>query len=1347
MRVRRWLVGALVTIVTLVGVSLLITHTDWFRHRVRSIIVTQLTHYIDGDLSIGALDGNVFNSVTLRDVTITRHGQPVVRVGRIAVTYRPTSLLYHSVVVLDLSIDDAHVAATETTDGWDLASLIKPQPEPEQPTRPWPVSIHALHLSRGSAELTRLTGAPLTLRLDLAGSAQLGADGAHIALDAIQASETTTGLVIDRGALDLSNTETSLDAIVHLGLFDASVDARAHLDRGARTGRAFIALRDVSLDRLPSSLGAPAITSALGADVDVTMTGDDWNAEARFEASRLASATIARGTVARVSSRADALTYAVHGHVADLNARDFASLIDVSDLPRTHLTGLISAEGSGTDREHLAVTADARLEPSTVGSAQLSAGTVVGADLRGDTLSYRVNGGVRHVNVAEFATLAGAPRDLPSDINGRIDAHGRLQLPSDGRARPLADTLVTTATVTLAPSTVANTKIHALTLSMTLDKRHASGTIATSFTGLDEHTLRSAPDTPLSLNGSVNAALEVGDYTATDIAGTLSGNVQATLTPSSVRGLEIRSASVDASVSDGLADVRRLSVDADGARVEASGPLAFGDTGASTLHYLVDVIDAAKFNALVGADLTGAGRIEGRLLGTRAHARTTGTVNTFSVAYGDTASALTLTGTYDVAMPDLDPARLDATGETHATFVKVSTTELDRADFTFRYRHGLIDVDGTFDQRERSVALQGSLSTHDDGSEVVLRRLSLGTNGVTWTTPPDTAATVTITPTTLAVDHLELSHGPQKIVAEGGIARTATGRAPAPLTVNGVNIDISDATKLALSSLPLDGTLAFEARVTGAVDAPVANARLTVTDGKSGDATFETLTGTVALDAPTITLDLALQQSRDASLTARGTVPSSIAFGPDAGVPLDVRVVGAAIDLGLIEGLTTALENVTGSGTVDVHVTGTPDAPDIAGRVEIVDTAFHVVPTGVTYQHLNARVALADQRATIERLSVEDSDGHALTAIGAADLLAGATGRAFDITATSDEIHVLDNELGDVSVTADLTASAGASGAIVNGSLRLSRGRLELDELLPRFTTDAYATERRLTDDELKAAAAEAAKSAAAPSMYDSADIRLQLSLPDNLVVRGRNLREAGSATSLGDVNVTLGGSLEVHKAPGGEPLVTGTLEAVRGFYQFQGRRFDVERGSSLRFTGGRPMDAVINISATRDISGVTARVNVRGTVDRPAIQISSTPQLDEGDVLSLIIFNQPMNELGAAEKVTLGQRAGALAAGAIASPLASSVARALNLDMVEITAPEANGQGAGVTLGQQLTDRLYLNFKQQFGRGDISQLSFEYRLSEAIRIITSVAESSRSSRRSQAGRLTGIDLVYFIVF
>ena len=91
-------------------------------------------------------------------------------------------------------------------------------------------------------------------------------------------------------------------------------------------------------------------------------------------------------------------------------------------------------------------------------------------------------------------------------------------------------------------------------------------------------------------------------------------------------------------------------------------------------------------------------------------------------------------------------------------------------------------------------------------------------------------------------------------------------------------------------------------------------------------------------------------------------------------------------------------------------------------------------------------------------------------------------------------------------------------------------------------------------------------------------------------------------------------------------------------------------------------------------ISGVETFVRVRGTMRRPELAFTSNPPLDEADVLSLIIFNQPVNELGEGQQVSLAERAGALAGGYLTAGLARSIGEALELDEFEI---QAQGEAA----------------------------------------------------------------------
>jgi translocation and assembly module TamB len=162
----------------------------------------------------------------------------------------------------------------------------------------------------------------------------------------------------------------------------------------------------------------------------------------------------------------------------------------------------------------------------------------------------------------------------------------------------------------------------------------------------------------------------------------------------------------------------------------------------------------------------------------------------------------------------------------------------------------------------------------------------------------------------------------------------------------------------------------------------------------------------------------------------------------------------------------------------------------------------------------------------------------------------------------------------------------------------------------------------------------------------------------------------------------------------------------------------------------------------------VTANVNVRGTLKQPEIALSSVPPLEEADILSLIVFNQPVNQLGAGEQVSLAQRAQALATGAVAGQLARSIGNALNLDVFEISTAPDSGGAAELTIGEQLGQNLYLKVQQ--GIGDQSQTNFilEYELAEWLRLQTNVVQGSSTQQQLfQRMQGSGVNLLFFFSY
>jgi hypothetical protein len=335
-------------------------------------------------------------------------------------------------------------------------------------------------------------------------------------------------------------------------------------------------------------------------------------------------------------------------------------------------------------------------------------------------------------------------------------------------------------------------------------------------------------------------------------------------------------------------------------------------------------------------------------------------------------------------------------------------------------------------------------------------------------------------------------------------------------------------------------------------------------------------------------------------------------------------------------------------------------------------------------------------------------------------------------------------------------------------------GRIEVDRVLEQMGSTAYATESVPIDQttapivpgpepSAPAPAQAAGRDASAgapvepastpavpetPSLFDSVTVDAHLRVPNNLVLRGDDVKAAAGGFSVGNLNLTVGGDIRATKAPGARPVVVGTIRTIRGMYEFQGRRFDLQRDGTVSFKGPDPTDPTLDITGHREISGIDARVRVHGTAKRPELDISSAPPLDEADVLSLIVFNRPLNELGEGEKGAVGQAAATMVGGLVAAPLAEALRGLLDVDLLEISAGGEAGGGPSVAIGNQIGERVFAKVRQQFGAADATEFLLDYELTELLRLQTSVVEGAQTNR--VAGRLTeqaGVDFVFVLKY
>ncbi len=1027
------------------------------------------------------------------------------------------------------------------------------------------------------------------------------------------------------------------------------------------------------------------------------------------------------------------------------------------------------------------------------------AGTAGEFRLTPGEVSYGARGTVANLDLDRiggvFEIEAIAKPEYDSRFNGTFDVTGSVprgggpRTPSGTRAAadapPVISTMTLDASGTLSDSEFLGGRLPELRFDAHLKQDTLTGRADGRFEGFNPARLLGRKELDGTVTGTVNANYAIRNISAPITPDAVTADGTLALTQSTVGGLKIDSAAVEGRYAAQAGDIVKLTVAGPDVKVEASGRFALDRTSASNVKYHVDAINLTELAKLAGqSGVGGTAILDGTITGNAASLQAKGTLNGSNLSYEDT-KALDLNSQYTITVPDLTFAKAHVQATTDATFVEVAGMQLNAVKATTTYEGERLDFTTHIQEKTRELDATGQLLLHADHQEVHLPQLAVRTLGVEWRTAPGSNATVKYGRGRLELENVSLVSGDQALDVSGTLA-VGGDKPSGAIDVHARNVDIQQLETLLLQNRGFSGKLTADAKISGSTAAPVIEGRFSVDKGAFQSYRYDSLAATVDYRGTRIGIDATLQQSPTESLTARGSVPTTVftakAGGdhvvPGAGEQIDLRITSTPIGLALVQGLTDVVTNVTGTLQTDVHVTGSARDPHLDGFIDIKDGGFGVPDLGGTFTGLTTRIDLQPDRVRIQQFQLLDHHGEKLTIAGELATHEGQVG-AVNVTIDSDNFELVDNELGDVQAQMALKVTGELRRPRVVGNVRIDAGRVELDRILQLFY-DPYATEALpdvvsaertvessgSAEEATNEALARAEQSAGvavccagpkpvAPSpLFEAVELDIHVILPDNLVLRGNELRPGGpTGTALGDLNITVGGDLRILKSAGARVTPIGTVTTVRGTYEFQGRRFDLARGGTVRFIGTPTINPQLDITATRKIpnTGVIAKVRITGTPRAPVLALSSDPALEQSDILSLIVFNRPVNELGSGERSSLAATAGGIATGFIAAPLGQSIGKALDLDLFEITTTTDSGElGAGVTLGQQIGDRAFVKLRQQFGERSVTEFLIEYQLADFLRLQASASpEATGSANRITQRRVekAGIDLIFFFSY
>jgi autotransporter translocation and assembly factor TamB len=171
-----------------------------------------------------------------------------------------------------------------------------------------------------------------------------------------------------------------------------------------------------------------------------------------------------------------------------------------------------------------------------------------------------------------------------------------------------------------------------------------------------------------------------------------------------------------------------------------------------------------------------------------------------------------------------------------------------------------------------------------------------------------------------------------------------------------------------------------------------------------------------------------------------------------------------------------------------------------------------------------------------------------------------------------------------------------------------------------------------------------------------------------------------------------LGGKLLVIERPGRLTRARGEIRLVHGQYAAFGQPLKIKRGALL-FQNTLLTQPALDVVAVREFDNVTVGVNARGTIDKPELELFSSPVLSQSDQLSWLVLGRPFDRKSITKD---SDNALAKATRALqlqgAEFLTGKLSRRLGIEDVALESTD-DGSGSALVLGKYLSPRLYLSY------------------------------------------------------
>jgi translocation and assembly module TamB len=455
----------------------------------------------------------------------------------------------------------------------------------------------------------------------------------------------------------------------------------------------------------------------------------------------------------------------------------------------------------------------------------------------------------------------------------------------------------------------------------------------------------------------------------------------------------------------------------------------------------------------------------------------------------------------------------------------------------------------------------------------------------------------------------------------------------------------------------------------------------------------------------TAAVKASLSAGSGSELTATGSVP----LNPSGVLGLKV---GGKLDVGLINPLLEA-RGLRAAGTlaIDATVTGTSDAPQVVGGVELSGGSLRDYAHGVNLSEITAQISGNQGGLQIKTFTAKAGAG-TVSVTGTFEVL--QHGMPLDLRLVAKRAQPVASTI----ITATLDGDLHVSGTVLErldvvGKIKVDRANIGIPDSLP---PDVVVLDVRRRGQ--KVVATNATK------LVIGLDVTLDA--PQEILVQGRGL------------DAELGGEIKVSGTTD-DPQVNGGFALQRGSFTIAGSRLDLITPGSLSFDGAglrKKIDPTLDFTAQTVVNDVTVKLIISGVADAPRFDFTSVPEGRPPDeIMALLLFGVPAAQLTALQVAQVGAALATLSGvgGSGSNPLVK-IQKSLGLDRLSVsqaTTTTATGAtentGAAIAAGRYVSKRVYVEGKQS--TTGTSQVEVDVDLTKHLKLQTRLGNGTATTQ------------------